>query len=60
MPRFEVRHEQARQVAESRWREAFSSKMRWIDEETLAVDAWIETEYALFDLFRFAWGRTRC
>ena len=43
-----MRHEQARRVAERSV--GISSKMRWIDEETLAVDAWIETEYALFDL----------
>ena len=24
--------------------------MRWIDADTLEVDAWIETEYELFDL----------
>lgn len=46
--RFEVRHEQARRVAERSV--GISSKMRWIDADTLEVDAWIETEYELFDL----------
>lgn len=46
--RFLVRGERARLVAERSV--GISSKMRWLDDATLQVDALIETEYELFDL----------
>ena len=56
--RFEVRHEQARRVAERSV--GISSKMRWIDAETLAKSTPGSRPSMRCSICCFAWGRTRC